>query len=141
MRQVMNVSAMIAWIVVLICAMPSAGVACPGTSIVWADHYSACPGDTVSIYVLVQDCYGVVLPGKIVHFYSSRGSYDTVIGSPDVTDANGIGRARITSMVVGGCQVYVNCQGIILGPSEAIVWSGASTTEHTTWGAIKAICR
>jgi hypothetical protein len=115
------------------------GVPCPGTCIVWAEEYLPCIGDTIGIYVIVRDCYGMDLPGKVVDFYSMRGADDTIIGSPGVTDAHGFAEAKMTTAIPGDCQFYVICQSVVLSPGRDIQWSGASPVESTTWGRVKTL--
>jgi hypothetical protein len=115
-----------------------AGVPCAGTSSVWAQHYTPCVGDTVEIYGILKDCYDTPLVGKTITFYSSRGATDQIIGPSPVTDSKGFAKSKITTVVAGTCQVYFVIWGVIIGPSPAIDWSGASSVGATTWGSIKA---
>jgi hypothetical protein len=92
---------------------------------VWAATYTADVGDTVEVYVIVRDCYGDPLGSRVCYFYSDRGGQDVFLESPDTTDINGYCDAKVTTLVGGESNIYVNCEGVVLGPSpEAIKWSG-----------------
>jgi len=125
----------------LLAAFPGASGACPlcnCTSSVWAQSYTPCVGDTVEIYARVIDCYCTPLHGKSVTFYSTRGADDQILVTTAVTDTNGVAESKITTRVPGASQFYVLTQGIYVGPSAAIDWSGASSVDPSTWGQVKA---
>ena len=125
----------------LLAAFPvSAGecALCNCTSSVSARSYIPCVGDTVEIYARIIDCYCTPLGGKSVTFYSMRGADDQILEMTVLTDTNGVAESKITTMVPGVSQVYAMVQGIHIGPSPAINWSGASSADASTWGSIKA---
>jgi len=111
---------------------------CNCTSSVWAQSYTPCVGDTVEISACIVDCYCTPLVGKPVTFYSTRGADEQILGMTVLTDTNGMAESKITTMVPGVSQVYVEVLGVHIGPSLAINWSGASSVDASTWGQIKA---
>ena len=125
----------------LLAALPVSAGECPlcnCTPSVWAGSYTACVGDTVEIYARIIDCYCTPLVGRSVTFYSTRGADDRILGMTVLTDTNGVAESKITTMVPGASQFYVVVQGVYVGPSPAINWSGASSVAASTWGQVKA---
>jgi hypothetical protein len=106
-----------------------AGVPCAGASSVSVSPDSAAVGDTVDIYVTVRDCYGQPLADRVCSFYTDRGGQDVIIGSPQVTDISGSAHASVTTSIPGFSEAYVSSEGVELGPSDAIKWTGEGLGE------------
>lgn len=115
------------------------------TSYVAAQNVFPCVSETIEIFAWINDSYGNPVSGAVVHFSSDRGLADVVTESPDTTDANGCAHAKITTAVPGISHLWADVEWfgywLTLGPSEGIEWGGASATEATTWGNIKALFR
>lgn len=73
---------------------------------VTANNSSVC---TVNVHI--NDTYGFPIQGKSVSIFSSRGGLDTIIGNPQVTDAEGRCTFTVKSSNAGDATLTASCDG------------------------------
>lgn len=117
-----------------------AGIPVAANCELWASPDTAEVRDTVDLFVVVRDLYGEVIPGMSCDFFSDRGATDVVMGTPDVSDENGMASARITTVYepfFSHSHITVDIDGTALGPIT-VYWecrSGVDPGGRETSGA------
>jgi len=110
---------------------------------IWVEPDTLEVSDTADVYVIVRDLYAEVIPGLTCDFFSDRGPTDIILGSPDVTDLNGLASARLTTTYepfFSQSHITVEVEGVVLGP-VTISWECRAGVDAGDLPAVPALRR
>jgi hypothetical protein len=117
----------------------SAGIPASPNCDIWAETDTAMVGDTVAVYVVLRDVYGELIPGLPCVFYTEHPGNDFMIGNPDTTDLNGFAQAAMWtdahSLAFHDSHIYLDCDGVVVGPSAPMYWVCRAGVEADGGGA------
>jgi hypothetical protein len=105
--------------IVCLASASLAGIPVSSYCELWVEPDTLEVRDTADVFVILRDVYGELIPGLSCDFISDRGPTDIIIGTPNVSDENGLAQVRVTTVYepfFSTSHITVDVEDVIIGP-------------------------